>query len=405
MRQGSLRRKSEPRMDTRYLQSLKIQAAGEGNTYYQDVHDIIQASSSGCECVERFAEFIEGAGFADTSLYNLVLNHRRDTADEIHRLVCSDLAEYGGFALHLNYNLAGQITEIQHVPFEICRLEEPDSNGYVAHICTHPDWTGKRTFAGKRKDIDKKNVKLFHKYNPNINVIHAQIAAVGGIENYNGQIFYFSSAGKDRYPIPRADRVLTDMSTDEGLSNVKWRNVRNNFLPAAMIFTRKGQSAPMSRYAPAGEIQEYRPLERGERYLSDSFSDGFTDSLQKLQGDTEACKLLEVILENDEQAPEVVQLPTSNYDKDFNVTEQSVTERIYAAFGQEPWYCIRSGKIGFSGTLLVDAFSYYNSVVYKYQRMIERAFVDIMKHWHEGAITNCAVLPLEYKQAETTENV
>lgn len=399
MRQGTLKRKSEARMDIKFLQALNIQAAGEGNTYYQDIHDIIQASSSGCECVERFAEFIEGAGFVDSALYNKVLNHRRDTADEIHRLICADLAEYGGFALHLNYNLLGQITEIQHIPFEICRLEEPDSNGYVARICTHPDWTGKKTHAGKRIPIDKKNIKRFHKYNPNVNVIHAQISAVGGIENYQGQIFYFSSAGKDRYPIPRADRVLTDMSTDEGLSNVKWRNVRNNFLPAAMVFTRKGQSAPVSRYAPAGEMP--RVMERGERYVND----GFTDSLQQLQGDTQACKLLEVILENDEQAPEVVQLPTSNYDKDFSVTDQSVTERIYAAFGQEPWYCIRSGKIGFSGTLLVDAFSYYNSVIYKYQRMVERAFGDIMKHWHEGAVTNCAVLPLEYKQAETTTSL
>lgn len=394
MRQGKLRRKSEPRMDSKYLQALEIQAAGDGNTYYQDVHNIIQASSSGCECVERFAEFIEGAGFADASLYGLVLNHRKDTADEIHRLVCADLAEYGGFALHLNYNLAGEITEVSHVPFEICRLEEPDSNGYVARICTHPDWTGKKTFAGKTKPVDKKNVKRFHKFNANVNVIHVQIAQAGGIENYNGQIYYFSTAGRDRYPVPRADRVLTEMSTDEGLANVKWRNVRNNFLPAAMVLTRKGQASPMGRYAPAGE--EPYQYERGERYAND----GFSDSLQQLQGDTEACKLLEVILENDEQAPEVVSLPTSNYDKDFQVTDQSVTERIYAAFGQEPWYCIRSGKIGFSGTLLVDAFSYYNSIVYKYQRMIERAFVDIMAHWHEGAIANCSIMPLEYKQAE-----
>ena len=396
MRQGKLRRKSEPRMDTKYLQSLKIQSAGEGNTYYQDVHNIIQASSSGCECVERFAEFIEGAGFADARLYGMVLNHRRDTADELHRLVCSDLAEYGGFALHLNYNLEGKITEITHVPFELCRLEEPDSNGYVARICTHLDWTGKNTFAGKIVPINDKTVRRFHKYNPNINVLHAQIQACGGIENYQGQIFYFSSAGRDRYPIPRADRVLTEMSTDEGLANVKWRNVRNNFLPAAMVLTRKGQSAP-SRYAPAGESE--RVIERGERYAND----GFSDSLLSLQGDTEACKLLEVILENNEQAPEVVSLPTSNYDKDFSVTDQSVTERIYSAFGQEPWYCIRSGKIGFSGTLLVDAFAYYNSVCYKYQRMIERAFQDIMRYWHEGAVENCAIIPLEYKQAETTQ--
>lgn len=394
MKQGKLRRKSEPRMDCRYLQNLNIQSAGEGNTYYQDVHDIIQASSCGCEVVERLAEFIEGAGFADTILYNLTLNRKHEKADEVLRLVANDLAEFGGFALHVNYNLACQITEVQHIPFEMCRLEEPDSTGYVANICIHPDWTGKKTFAGKRKPIDNKSIKRINVYNPNLHVIHAQIMAVGGIEYYEGQVLYFSTAGVGRYPIPRADRVLTEMSTDEGLSNVKWRNVRNNFFPAAMVFTHKGQASPMNRFAPLGE--ELPPSQQYD-------NDGFSDTLAQLQGDTESCKLLEVILENDEQAPQVVPFPNANYDKEFSVTEESTAERIYSAFGQEPWYCLRKGKIGFSGTILEDAFTYYNSVVYKYQRMIERAFADIMSRWHEGAHENCAIMPLKYITTNTNQ--
>lgn len=40
-------------------------------------------------------------------------------------------------------------------------------------------------------------------------------------------------------------------------------------------------------------------------------------------------------------------LNSTNYDKEFTVTDASVVERIYSAYGQEPWYCIRVGKVGF----------------------------------------------------------
>lgn len=37
---------------------------------------------------------------------------------------------------------------------------------------------------------------------------------------------------ENTYPVGKGDRVATEMSTDEGLSNVKYRNVRNNFFLA-----------------------------------------------------------------------------------------------------------------------------------------------------------------------------
>ena len=79
-------------------------------------------------------------------------------------------------------------------------------------------------------------------FNPRKNVVYEQIRAAGGIENYKGQVLWVSGAGNFVYPIPRADRVATEMSTDEGLANVKYRNVRCNFMPSGMIVTKKGSS-------------------------------------------------------------------------------------------------------------------------------------------------------------------
>ena len=154
------------------------------------------------------------------------------------------MAVFDGLAIHVNYNILGQIVEMNHVPFENCRLQEEDDNGYVAKIAVHADWSGKKTRNGKVVKVDRNTVDMIDVFNPIKEVIAAQIEAAGGIEFYKGQILWISGAGRNTYPVPKADRVSTELSTDEGLANVKYRNVRCNFLPAAMVITKKGQSSP-----------------------------------------------------------------------------------------------------------------------------------------------------------------
>lgn len=384
MRVHELKKKSSKRVDVRYLQTLGIQTYGEDNLYPQTFRNILAASSTGAECLDRFADFIEGNGFRDVPFSESVVNRKGDTADDIHALVCRDVAYYNGLALHVNYNIYGDIVELHHVPFENCRLAESDDNGYVGKIAIHPDWSGQKTRGGKVIKVAKENIDYIDVFNPDKRVVAAQIEAAGGIEYYKGQVLWVSLSGKDIYPTGKGDRVVTEMSTDEGLANVKYRNVRNNFLPAAMIFTKKGTNITFDQ--------------DGNEIDSRDDDDSFSDSLLQLQGDTNCGKLMEVTLETDEDKPEVVTLNSQNYDKEFTVTDISVTERIYSAFGQEPWYCIRIGKVGFSGDILEDAFEYYNSIVSKQQRLIERTFARVFRHFYEAvnASNDFSVEPLKY---------
>ena len=384
MRVHELKKKSSKRVDVRYLQTLGIQTYGEDNLYPQTFRNILAASSTGAECLDRFADFIEGNGFRDVPFSESVVNRKGDTADDIHALVCRDVAYYNGLALHVNYNIYGDIVELHHVPFENCRLAESDDNGYVGKIAIHPDWSGQKTRGGKVIKVAKENIDYIDVFNPDKRVVAAQIEAAGGIEYYKGQVLWVSLIGKDIYPTGKGDRVVTEMSTDEGLANVKYRNVRNNFLPAAMIFTKKGTNITFDQ--------------DGNEIDSRDDDDSFSDSLLQLQGDTNCGKLMEVTLETDEDKPEVVTLNSQNYDKEFTVTDISVTERIYSAFGQEPWYCIRIGKVGFSGDILEDAFEYYNSIVSKQQRLIERTFARVFRHFYEAvnASNDFSVEPLKY---------
>lgn len=388
MRVKDLKKKASSRIDVNYLRQFGIQSYGEDNLYPQTLRQVVQGSATGSECVERYADFIEGYGFRDVPFSETVVNRRGETVDDIHEAVCKDMALYNGFALHVNYNVDGKVVELHHVPFENCRLEDEDSNGYVGKIALHPDWSGKKVRAEKRVPVDKEHIDYIDVFNPRREVVLAQIEHAGGIEMYKGQLLWVSGSGRNSYPIGRADRVVTEMSTDEGLANVKYRNVRNNFFPAGIMITKKAA-----------------PFDKGDRWEEDN---DFQDTIRQLQGDTNASKILEVQIESDDERPEFVEMNAKNYDKEFSVTDASVVERIYSAFGQEAWYCIRIGRIGFSGDILRDAFDYYNSVVTKQQRVIERVFTRVFGHWFEpvNGSGDYSVKPLIYvNNATVSDNV
>ena len=373
-------KKASQRIDVSYLSTLGIKAYGANNLYPQQAKAILDSSSTGAQCADRYARFIEGDGFVDASLSDLVLNRYGETADDILSGICQDLANYGGFALHVNYDLNCKVCEVQQVPFESCRLQEDDDAGYIAHIITHPDWTGRTTRNSKIVRVSKDTISTFDRYNPDPNIVRAQILASGGIEYYQGQIMWVSMAGRDRYPLPKYDRVLTELSTDEGLANIKFRNARCNFLPSAFV---------ISKYS-----QALNEADEQDRQL---FTNGFAESLEQFQGDESGNVLLSMTIANDEEKPEIVPFPVQNFDKDFEVTDKSVVERIYSAFEQEPFLCVRNGKVGFSGTLIHDCYSYYSSLVTKEQRTIERALAKVLERWHEPLpSTDTTIIPLTY---------
>ena len=368
-----------PRFNTPYNANLNIQNWGRDNLYPQNVARIAAASGTAELCLSRYCKFVEGSGFLE-GLAGKQLNESGDTADDILHLIAQDVTRYGGFALHINYNVLCEVTEIHHVPFEHCRLEECDDAGQVQHIKTHPDWIGLKTRKGERITVDDKHIHTFNVYNPNPDAVREQILRAGGIDRYDGQILWCSLAGKDIYPTPIYDAVISDMSTEEGLGNIKNRNARNNFLTAAMLITKKG-------------VPKFD--ENGNDVTPSVIT---PEDLAQFQGDERVGKILLIEMENDEDKPEVVPFTANNYDKDFTATDASVVERIYAQFHQELFYAIRIGKLGFSGNVMADAYTYYAGEVTVEQRFISRGLTAVLQFWHEEILRNVdtTILPIQY---------
>ena len=360
-------KKSRRKIDNLYLSTLGIKSYDADNLYPQNVRKIVLNSKTGSGCMSRYISFLEGNGITNPVLSAMKVNRNGQTLDAIHSLCAADLGFHGGFALQVNYNLLCQIVEINHVPFENVRLAEPDSEGNVSEVYIHPDWSGRMTLNGKVVQVNKDNCDIVKVFNPKPEVVAAQIIAAGGVEHYKGQVYYYSRDGYMTYPLSKCDAVLRDMSTDEGLTNVSHRNVRNNFLPAGML-SHFRQNTPIK---PDDHI-EGEPKEEMVDYF---------DMVKGLMTDENCCKVAEVTIEDENEVPKFTEFQAHNYDKDFTVTADSVMEAIYAAFDQDVFLCIRKGKLGFSGDVINDAENYYARCVRKEQRSLTTAYMDILSHW------------------------
>lgn len=352
------------RVRNRARSDLDLISYGDNNLYPQEMKRFIQASPTGGGCLERYATFIEGNGINATGFSATVCNRQGDTVDDLIHAIANDLALYRGFAIHVNYNMYCQITSMTHIPFECCRLASKTEDGKIPYILYHPDWTGQEVRDGRTIQVNKKTIKRYYQFNTNKSVVLSQIAKVGGITNYQGQILYFSFDGRNVYPTPIFDKVVTNLSTDEGLDNVKYRNVRNNFLPSGMLIRKKGGTLTIDDTNNGNDKQEDN-----------------SRSLEVFMGDENTGSMLEVEVENQEEVPEWKNIEGVNFDRKFEVSTTNTEERIYSAFGQEPFYCIRKGKTGFSGDVLSDAYDYYNSYVARERRCISRAIESICKNW------------------------
>jgi hypothetical protein len=359
--------------------SLGIQTYGLRNDYPQRIKTVTNASVTAKGCISTYQKFIQGGGFADLVFYKSVVNDRGLTCDQLLNLIAKDFADYGGFSVHLNYNILGQITDVTHIPFEHCRISLDDDSGNVSKIAVHRDWTKLK----RKTVVSKQTIEFIDVFNPIANVVQAQIQAAGTIENYKGQVLYYSIDGEMVYPKPIYDAAITDISSEAGISNVIYRNARMNFMPAGMLIRK------------ISENSSPRKDENG-REIPDTFSDSF----KQFQGDENACKIIDVEAAFEEAEPKFVPFTTEKFSDEMKVSSEMVQAKIGKVFLQPPILRAENVATGFTLQAMQDAYEYYNSITVSERLEIERVFTRIFKNFVRpiNPTNNYSIIPLSYGQ-------
>jgi hypothetical protein len=377
--------KTAPRVERNsYITSKKIKGYGKDNDYPQKVLEIINSSGTGKTCFDIYVKFIEGAGFTDQSLAETVLNSKGERSNSLLRKFAKDLKSFNGFACLIKYNGMGLPYEYFNIPFEHCRIEIINKE-YTGRIAIHSDWTNI-----EGKPFKMSDVKFINRFDPS-KVIEEMMEA-GGPENYLGQIFYFTVDGDFEYPICPFDPIITDMLTEESVSTVKHRNAKHNFLAAGMLI-RKGIKP---RTLNDGSIDPKDPYNQQQVQSA--------DDIKAWQGDDQACKIILIDIDADEEVPEYKPFIANNYDRQFELTEKTVQENIGKMFIIPP--ILRGVDIGagFGAALMKNAYDFMNSTVNNERRMLEISFKDLLE-LYTTSFTDFSIKPIEYVSKNEDINV
>ena len=343
-------KKSQRRIDLEKNDTSKgIQKYDSDNKYPQNIMIIRSNSGIGSSCIELYSKFIKGGGFASNG--DRIVNKRGDTLNKVMYKAADDLALFGGYALHFNYNANYKISTITNIPFEFCRLSIPDDHNHVSYIAVYDDWGYWKNMIIKTNEIDKINV-----FNPDPAAIQAQVDNAGGFRNYKGQIFYFSRDGFMTYPVPSYDSIIEDMETDAGIKTYKYKAVKNGFSAFHMFVHRGG-------------------------FESDDKRQEFVNNLNSFQGDENAGSIFLVeVEEGDEDVPEIKPFEMMKLDGVFDYTEKSIQDNIRRTMKIPP-VLIGDLVVGRLGTAeeILDATILYNSYTKEERVGLAEEFTKIMK--------------------------
>jgi len=331
--------------------SIKILKYDTDNRYPQNLSLITGGSGTASSCIDIFTKFIVGKGFkqnGDKIVNDTWINPF--TLNKILRLVASDYAKFNGFALHVNYNANYKISSISHVPFEYCRFGIPDDYHYISTIAVYDNWDRSKSTRLMRDDIYYLDI-----YNPNPDVIKAQVERDGNFRNYKGQILYYSGDGDYTYPKAKYDSVLEDIETDGNITTFKYKSIRNGF-SAGHIFVYKGS------------------------FESDSERQKFAQNLNNFQGPENTGTMMLVEVDIDEQKPEIQKVEVMNIDKVFEYTEKSIQDNI-RKINHIPPVLLGDLVVGRLGTAeeILDATILYNAFTEDDRTIMEQTFTELMK--------------------------
>lgn len=283
------------------------------NAYPQRVLELIHSSPTAKRCHDERSNYLEGKGFEDKDLADVLVNDRGLTIAKLLRMSAYDMGFSRAFAWHVNYNARFEISDISYIPVEQVRMGNPDILEKNGRFAIYSDW-GMKSW----RRIYNKNISWLFPFNPDPATVAYEVEASGGWDLYNGQLFYFNPAISD-YPLAECDSALEDLETDAGLKVFRKRNVQVGFMPAGILLKKSVREA----------TEEMTPDERSAFSRQKSQTDR---DIMNFQGADRSSQIIVLEYEDESEKPELLPYAIQNNDHLFEITNEVTITNIIRSF-------------------------------------------------------------------------
>lgn len=348
----------------------KILRCDSDNLYQQRMEQLLRDSPTLLSVKSRVADFVNGEGFADPNIGNLIVNRKGlkgETLNRVLKNVSLDYVNWSSVAFHIGYNLNGSICAINPLPFKTIRfgLRDPLTKKIMKYAYS-ANWER------DGKSSNEKNITFYHRFNPDPAVVLQQMQECKGIQNYKGQILYLTPVD-DEYPLATFDAVSNDAQVQAEIGMFKVGNTQNSFL-ATLAVLYPGE------FGSAEEEQNFRDLIANK---SGSRNAGSRIGLQDKTGQRKASDMFQV-------------LTPANLDKLYEYTEKSVKDNIieHEAFPQ-----ILLGKSPnglFAQGDMEEAYTYANAMTRNRRSELSEVFALLLSYWETPIQTDASIKEQRY---------
>jgi len=301
---------------------------GQNNLFPQHLINLYQNSPIHNALVNSISYMIEGQG-TGTILDNALQG------------IAFDLKLQGAFVAEVIWSMDfTRVVQINHLPFENCRLAYDKEEDDITGIFYSKDWANTRSKRGKPEFIPA--------FNPSI------------AQEQPRQVIYAHgmSAGSVYYPKPDYFGALNyvELSYQMGLYHVN--NILNGLFPSFIINFLNGIPQKEEREAIRREWET------------------------RLSGAANAGKFLMTFNEDPARAPQIQDFPLSDADKQYQFLSEETAKQIMVGHRVvSPLIHGIRDTTGFGSNkdeMLVGLEIFNNQVIKPYQRIIERVFTPIL---------------------------
>lgn len=349
------------------------------NAYPQRIERYIDGSVTAKNSAKMLSAFLRGRGFESVDFSKLTVNRSFERVWNILSKVSRDSSRLNGLALHLNYNAVFEISEVRHIPFSNARLKKSDDTGYVGKVVLYDNWERE-----KGRKYNQNDVRVYDVFNPDKEVVAAQVEKAGGWDKYRGQILWHSFDESPGYPLSPLDPVILEADNEYLMSQFKNNKLNKGFMADFILFyAQEPQGFP-------SDIQDGD--NSGSGRMSGSEDGDLVESIKQFQSTENAGSILAVQVDGlgeDGDVSKSFKLekidPNIN-DKIFQVWKQEAANDIRKAFDNIPPVLVDyvQGKLGnTSGEEFRAAVDFYNEMTREKREAISYIFEEVFSRFHE----------------------
>lgn len=320
---------------------------GDNNAYPQFLLDCYTNCSTLQSIINGTGDFVTGDEITcNVNGFDKQINRKGETIIDIIGKISNDYLIFGAFSLQIIRNFAGEVSEIYWLDINKLRSDEKNEIFYYSE-----DWN--KSY-GRVKTI---------KY-PKFNALD---------KNPTSVFFYKNPKSRGVYGTPLWGASATNAQIDIDITKFHQNEISNNFMGSKLISFNNGQPNDEQKYE----------IEKG---LNEKFS-----------GTDNAGRFLISFSESRENAPEVLDLSTDDFDKRYIDLEKRNTQQLFIAFRAIPQlFGLAVEGSGFNREEYLQSYLLYSKTMVK---PIQNAIIDCFDKIF-GIKNSVSITPFKIEVAE-----